>query len=260
MKKNQHGLKILRRFDEDIWNILANKESNHNDKENLSRIKTASFKNGRNVLNHIYEVYQNNYKYRNLLKNTKKRFFLRKNFKFVYKVVTNEKEFRRRTKNVKIKHYLNRLKLRRFYGNISRKKFKRLFKESMLNSNFLGRSFICLLESRLDVLLYRANFFKSIFTARQYILHQGIYVNGLLLYKPNFKIKLFDFVFIQETNKFYEKLKVRLHKKKIFGNFPNYLEVNYKLGCICFYKIPEVKEVPFPFFLNYKHIGYSFFK
>jgi ribosomal protein S4 len=208
----------------------------------------------------LYEAYQNNYKYRNLLKHSKKRFFFRKNFKFVYKVVTNEKEFRRRTKNIKIKHYLNRLKLRRFYGNISKRKFKQLFRESMLNSNFLGKSFICLLETRLDVLLYRTNFFKSIFSARQYIFHQGIYVNGILLYKPNFKIKLFDFVFVKNINYFYNKIKQKFDNKKIFGTFPAYLEVNYKLGCISLYKVPLVKEVPFPFFLNYKHIAYSFFK
>ena len=282
IKRNQHGLKIIRRFNEDIWNILANKESvyltpksntvqfyNKFSKKKLKHPQKSKnfnklpkiFKNGKKILNYIYESYQNDFKYRKLLKYHKNKFFLvRRRSRFVYKVITSEKEFIKKFKSYKVKYYLNKLKLRRFYGNISQKKFKKIFKESQLNSNFLGKSFICLLESRLDVLLYRAHFFKSIFSARQYILHNGIYVNGLLLNKPNFKIKLFDFTFLKNSDLFYEVLKNKILNNKIFGNYPKYLEINYKLGSICLYKIPSVKEVPFPFFLNYKHIAYTFFK
>lgn len=280
-KRNEHGLKIIRRFDEDIWNILASKDyfrplhwlkktlrlnrkySRKNHFKFINKpIKAPKYlKNGRKILNYIYESYQNNFKYRRLLKYHKNKFFLiRRRPRFIYKVVTNEKEFIRKFKSFKVKYYLNKLKLRRFYGNISHKKFKQIFKESSLNSNFLGKSFICLLESRLDVLLYRAHFFKSIFSARQYIFHKGIYVNGVLMNKPNYKIKLFTFVFLQNSDFFYKIIKKKLKNNKLFGNFPKYLEVNYKLGVISLFKIPSVKEVPFPFFLNYKHIAYTFFK
>ena len=71
LKKGQHNLKIIRRFEEDIWGVLAvkNKPSQ--------------------VLNYVYEAYQNNFKYKKLLKSTKKSFFLvRKKGKFLYKVFT----------------------------------------------------------------------------------------------------------------------------------------------------------------------------
>ena len=62
-KKKQHGLKIVRRFEEDIWGVLAtSKKSN-------------------NVLNFVYEAYQNNFKYKKLLKDNKKAFFLAKTWK-----------------------------------------------------------------------------------------------------------------------------------------------------------------------------------
>ncbi len=246
IQRNNHSLKVLRRFNEDIWNILANKK--------------RRTKNGIKTLKYICESYKNNMKYKKLLKKRKKRFFFNKYKKFTYQVITHEKEFRRPSRNLRIKYYLNKLKLRRFYGNISKKKFKRIFKESLLNSNFLGKSFICLLESRLDVLLYRANFFKSIFSARQYIFHQGIYVNGSLLYKPNYMIKLNTYVFMKNINYFYKIIKNKIKKKKLFCNYPAYLEINYKVGGMILYKIPSVKEVPFPFFLNYKNIAYSFLK
>lgn len=255
-KRNLHGFKIIKRFDEDIWNVLAYKEI-----KKKSSSSSASLINGERILDYIYEAYQNNFRYRELLKYHKNRFFLiRRRPRFTYKVVTNEKEFIRKKRTIKIKHYLNLLKLRRFYGNLSRKKFRSLFLHSFLNSNFLGKSFICLLESRLDILLYRAGFFKSVFSSRQYILHKGIDVNGVSIYKPNYTIQLLDLVSVKQPAFFYNYIKNQLKVDKLFTNFPSYLEVNYRLGILTMYKIPVVKEVPFPFFLNYKHIGYSFLK
>ena len=275
-KRNQHGLKVIRRFDEDIWSILVNKKyslhQTNKIKKQISPTKKKTqeyfhkkvfkpFKNGKNVLSHIYEACQNNFKYKRLLKNNKKIFFLiRRKKKFKYRIVTNELEYRKKMRTIKIRHYLNRLKLRRFYGNISLKKFKDIFKESALNSNFLGKSFICLLETRLDVILYRAKFFKSIFSARQYIHHKGIYIDGILVFKPNYKVKLFTIISIKNARSLYINMRNKFLQKKFFSNYPSYLEVNYKLGFIVLYKIPRVSEVPFPFFLNYKHIAHSFFK
>jgi ribosomal protein S4 len=231
-------------------------------KNNFIILYKKYIKNGRKILNYIFEVYQNNFRYKKLLRFHKNKFFLlRRKPRFLYKIVTKEKEFIRQKRTFKIKFYLNMLKLRRFYGNVTKKKFKQLFNQCALNSNFLGRSFIFLLETRLDVILYRANFFKSIFSAKQYILHQGVYVNGLLLRKPNFKIKLFDLIFVKNVNIFYKDIYQKLKNKKLFVNFPSYLEVNYRLGLITLFKIPNYKEVPFPFFFKYyKHVGFNFLK
>ena len=57
VKKGQHNLKIIRRFEEDIWGVLATKNK------------------PTQVLNFVYEAYQNNFKYKKLLKSTKKSFF-----------------------------------------------------------------------------------------------------------------------------------------------------------------------------------------
>lgn len=256
-QRNKHGLKILRRFRDDIWDIW------------IRRNKKS--RTGLKVLTFLSEAHMSNEKYRVLLKDSyyffkdlssSEIFKKRRNKKFLYKVTTQEDEYKRPPRLYRTKEYLNNLKLRRFYGNITKKKFKQLFKESSLNSNFLGKSFICLLESRLDILLYRGNFFESVFSARQYVLHQGVYVNGVLVYKPSYMIKLNTFVFLKNINFFYDQIIRRIKKEEtsLFRNYPEYLEVNYKIGCLSIYKNPEVKEVPFPFFLNYKNIAYNFFK
>lgn len=243
VKKQQHGLKIIRRFEEDIWGVLATKN------------KPSK------VLNYIYEAYQNNYKYKKLLKQTKKSFFLvRKKGQFLYKVTTDEHEFKRKKRTLKINNYLNSLKLRRFYGNIGRKKFKRSLNNLGIIPNVTTRSFGYFLESRLDVVLYRSNLFVSIFSARQYINHKKVFVNGLPVNKPGFRLNIEDVISLKNVSHLYGKIKERLENDRIVGNYPNYLYVNYQLGIVRLLRLPENDEIPFPFFMNLKNITHNFFK
>lgn len=243
LKKKQRSLKIIRRFNEDIWGKLA-----------LTKKPLW-------VLDYLYEVYQNTFKYRKLLKTTKKRFFLsRKRKPFLYKVTSEEKEFRRKKRTLKINNYLIRLKLRKFYGSLREKKLKRIINEALLNNNQMGRSFVYFLESRLDVVLYRANFFNSIYEAKQYINHKKVYVNGLSVNKAGFKLFVNDIVTLENASLFYKNLKKRLKRRKILVNYPSYLEVNYKLASVSLIKLPDVKDVPFSFFINLKNIVHNFLK
>ena len=240
-KKMQHSLKIVKRFDEDIWGRLS------------------LVKKPKKILNYLFNAYQNNFKYRRLL--YKRHFFLsKKRTKFLYKVISDEKEFRRKKRTIKINKYLNLLKLRRFYGNLSKKKFKRIFQQKAVNINIVGRSFAFFLESRLDVILYRANFFTSIYEARQYINHNKVFVNGLIVNKPSTKIFLNDIIVLKNPIIFYDNLKNRLNENSLLVNYPSYLEVNYKLGSVILTKIPENNEVPFPFFIDLNNLAHNFFK
>jgi small subunit ribosomal protein S4 len=178
----------------------------------------------------------------------------------LYKVAIKEKEFKRKKRTIKINLYLNMLKLRRFYGSLGKRKFKRIFRQNTMNTNILGRSFAYFLESRLDVVLYRANFFSSIFAARQYINHKKVFVNGVIVNKPGFKIFINDIVVLSNSSQFYQNLKKRLEDKELLINYPSYLEVNYKLSSIILIKMPINKEVPFPFFMDLNSIAHNFFR
>ena len=240
-KKRDHSLKIIRRFEEDIWGVLAtsNKPSN--------------------VLNYVYEAYQNNFKYKKLLQNNTKAFFLvRKKGKFLYKVVTDDKEFKRRKRTLKINNYLNLLKLRCFYGNLGARKFRRSFQSMSISTNEVTHSFAYFLESRLDVVLYRSNLFPTIYAARQYITHKRVYVNGKIVTKPGYRLRVDDLVVVSNPKLLYRKLKDRLRKDLVLGNYPSYLEVNYKLGAVILCKMPTNDEVPFPFFMDIDTITNSF--
>lgn len=240
-KTRQHSMKLLRRFDEDIWGNLA--ISNKNSK----------------TLNYIFESYKNNFKIKNLLRN--RRFLLsKKNYNFLYKVNKEEKEFKRKKRTIKINNYINRIKLRRFYGNIGERQIKSLLRRSKLSSNILSRSFFYFLESRLDTILYRSNLFDSIYHTRQVINHKKIYVNGKLVNKPGFIVSVGDIIHVSDYNLYYINLKQKLQNKKILCNYPSYLEINYKLGAITLIKLPESHEVPFPFFMSIHSIIYDYLK
>jgi ribosomal 50S subunit-recycling heat shock protein len=53
---------------------------------------------------------------------------------------------------------------------------------------------LSLIESRLDVILWRAGFFSTPAIARFFILHKHIFVNNLICNKPNFTLKQGDVV------------------------------------------------------------------
>jgi small subunit ribosomal protein S4 len=243
VKKSQHNLKITRRFEEDIWGVLATKNRPSN------------------VLNYIYDAYQNNFKYKKLLKESKKSFFLsKKKGKFLYKVVTEEKEFRRKKRTLKINNYLNLLKLRRFYGNLGARKFRRSFRALALPVNAVTRSFAYFLESRLDVVLYRSNLFPSIYSARQYINHKKVFVNGSIVNKPGYRLKVEDIVSVSNPKLLYKQLEDRLKNDLVLSNYPAYLEVNYKLGTVIFCQFPTNEQIPYPFFMDIENLTNSFSK
>jgi small subunit ribosomal protein S4 len=195
------------------------------------------------------------------LQSSNKAFFLvRKKGKFLYKVVTDDKEFKRRKRTLKINNYLNLLKLRCFYGNLGVKKFRRSFNSLSLSTNEVTHSFAYFLESRLDVILYRSNLFPSIYAARQHITHKKVYVNGKLVTKPGFRLKVDDVAVVSNPKLLYSKLKKRLQNDAVLGNYPAYLEVNYKLGAVILCKLPATHEVPYPFFMDIDTLTNSFSK
>ena len=159
---------------------------------------------------------------------------------------------------IEINNYLNLLKLRRFYGNIGKRKFWRSFHNLGLTPNIASKGFGYFLESRLDVILYRSNLFSSIFFSRQYIVHKKVFVNGVLVNKPGFRVKIDDIVSVSNPEFFYNDLKLRLLNNQVLGNFPSYLNVNYKRSLVKLIRIPSNKDVPFPFFMNIDTMVHNF--
>ena len=84
--------------------------------------------------------------------------------------------------------------LRSFYGNLSEKQFKALILRSDLFNTKSKLSFISLLESRLDVFLYRAHLASTLNEAKQAISHKKITVNGINVRSKSYLLSPGDLV------------------------------------------------------------------
>ena len=70
-------------------------------------------------------------------------------------------------------------KLKGYYGDVTEKQFKRTYQEASKMKGDTGQNLIGLLEQRLDMVVYRAKFAPTIFSARQIVSHGHIRVNGV---------------------------------------------------------------------------------
>lgn len=142
--------------------------------------------------------------------------------------------------------YGNRLrakqKLRKFYGNITEKRFKRLYKKSILHDNFLG-----LLERRLDTVIFRMNFVPTPFAARQLISHGSVLVNGKRVNIKSTLLKPGDCVEISKKAwpRIFDAMEKRFKIEDFIRPTPNYIEVNYSILKGIFLYEPSLDEVSF---------------
>ena len=64
-----------------------------------------------------------------------------------------------------------------------------------------------LLETRLDAVVYRMGFARTIFAARQYVAHGHFTVNGVRSFSPSRLIKAGDVVAVREQSKEHVQIK-----------------------------------------------------
>ena len=76
-------------------------------------------------------------------------------------------------------------------------------------------NFIKIVESRLDVTLFRVCFFPTIFSARQWVSHGHILVNNSVITLPGYQLKSGDIVTITPNKRKVAKQKLSLFIARI---------------------------------------------
>src|SRR5215218_2415112 len=92
-------------------------------------------------------------------------------------------------------------KLRGYYGNITEKQFRRVYEEAIRQKGDSGANMIGLLESRLDAFIFRAKFVPTVWSARQFINHGHVKVNGRRVNIASFRVKVGDLIEVKEASK-----------------------------------------------------------
>lgn len=103
--------------------------------------------------------------------------------------------------NRKLSNYgqqlLEKQRLRAYYG-LMEKKFSNYVKDAATESGVTGDNLIKILEKRLDNLVYRTGFARSIRQARQMVVHGHILVNGKKIDIPSYQIEIGDQITLRD--------------------------------------------------------------
>ena len=102
----------------------------------------------------------------------------------------------------------------RFTYNISEAQLAKAYKEANRREGSAGDNLMILLETRLDAVVFRMGFARTIFAARQYVAHGHFTVNGVRSFSPSRLIKAGDVVAVRDIhgNRIYRR-KRRRHKR-----------------------------------------------
>lgn len=89
-------------------------------------------------------------------------------------------------------------KLRYLYG-LTEKQFRRTFETAKKIRGVTGEIFLCMLETRLDAVIYSIGFAKTRRQARQFVTHGHVKVNGRKVDIPSFRVKAGNTVEVKES-------------------------------------------------------------
>ena len=133
--------------------------------------------------------------------------------------------------------------LKGYYGNISEKKFRSYYDKAMRRTGDTASEIISQLESRLDTIVYRANFVPTVFAARQIVSHRHILVNGKRVNIPSYQVKIGDVITLKESARLIPMVVQAKNNKE--REVPDYITVNDKYEATSV-RIPTLDEVPYP--------------
>jgi small subunit ribosomal protein S4 len=134
-------------------------------------------------------------------------------------------------------------KLKGYYGDVTEKQFKRTYAEASRMKGDTGQNLIGLLEQRLDMVVYRAKFAPTIFSARQIVSHGHIRVNGVKCNIASRRVLVGDVISLGDKAK--EMALIAEAQTLAEREVPDYVSQDGG-DKITFVRVPTLDEVPYP--------------
>jgi small subunit ribosomal protein S4 len=150
---------------------------------------------------------------------------------------------RRRKETEFGKRLKEKQKLRLNYG-VSERQMRRMFSEATRARLNTGTKLIELLERRLDNVVFRAGFARSIPAARQLVNHGHVLVDGRRVDIASFRLKVGQEVAIKPGSANLDAIKVALDTRQNFD--APWLAVNKDERKASLQQLPDETAVPFP--------------
>lgn len=129
----------------------------------------------------------------------------------------------------------------RFQYNVSERQMRNYFRKALRSKNATGEMLVQLLESRLDAIVLRAGFARTIYASRQYVAHGHIEVNGERVDIPSYRVRPGDIVSIRQKSR---QLAPILEAMANVPSAISYVERDWINMQATFVRIPPREEIP----------------
>ena len=135
-------------------------------------------------------------------------------------------------------------KLKFYYGNMNERQFRNVFRKALKKKGNTTENFIGFLERRLDMVIYRAKFATTVFSARQLINHGHIKVNGKKVNVSSCLVSEKDTIELKDKSKELIVIAGALVSKE--REIPDYIQMDEKSKIAKLIRVPKFSEVPYP--------------
>lgn len=136
--------------------------------------------------------------------------------------------------------------------NLLERQFYRYYDKARRMSGVVGENLLFLLETRLDNLVYRAGFARSIRQARQMVNHGLITVDGKKVDIPSYPVRPGQVISLRESYRTNEMFKQAFQELKSF-DLP-YVEKSFDNWTVTLTRFPQRDELPYKDEVNETYI------
>ncbi|MBX6768373.1 MAG: 30S ribosomal protein S4 [Actinomadura rubrobrunea] len=127
--------------------------------------------------------------------------------------------------------------------NLREAQLRNAFARAAKAAGKTGEALIVDLERRLDALVLRAGFARTIYQARQFVVHRHVLVNGRRVDRPSFRVRPGDVISIAERSRRMAPF-VEAAAGAHAAEAPPYLEVRRDALVARLTRLPERAEIP----------------
>ncbi|XRQ04805.1 30S ribosomal protein S4 [Actinomadura welshii] len=127
--------------------------------------------------------------------------------------------------------------------NIREAQLRNAFARAAKSGRKTGDVLLVDLESRLDALVLRAGFARTVYQARQFVVHRHILVNGRRVDRPSYRLRPGDVITVAERSRAMDAFQIAAaggHAETV----PPYLDVRHDALAARLVRLPERAEIP----------------
>ena len=135
-------------------------------------------------------------------------------------------------------------KMKFYYGNMNERQFRNVYRKALQKKGNTSENLVAFLERRLDIVIYRAKFATTVFSARQLINHGHIKVNKKKVNIPSYLVKSEDTIEVKDKSKNMITIVGSLVSKE--REIPDYIQMDEKNKKAKLIRVPKFSEIPYP--------------